>query len=123
METPFQEGTNLHLLFLDPQTWPLTPIRELKALRNLLKEHTLTLMDLSYSPINWTNRAKVLILLGYHNLATSDLHKAILLLDAALYRNGVLGEKVWLQVGMTEWIDDLQNVCLNLQLHLFLTID
>ena len=61
-------------------------------------------MDMSCDPDNWTNRAGVLLKLGFPELAVGDCVKACLLVDAARKRNGTISDRVNLEYGMAMWL-------------------
>ena len=57
-----------------------------------------------YLPTLWAQRSKTLYDLTYPNLAASDAYKGLLLLNAAVNREGETGERVWLTYGISCWL-------------------
>lgn len=66
----------------------------LLKLQNQLKENAARVVNNPYSPQAWTERANILLDLGYPELAAADCWKSILLFDSAIDEDGKLGEDV-----------------------------
>jgi hypothetical protein len=63
---------------------------------------------LPYDPTTWFNRGAALARLGYPELCVGDLHKARLLVEAALSNTTELGQKAILVFGMSTWLENLE---------------